>query len=246
MNIILQNFKKITKNIVENLSSQEIKVLLGRERLRFTKEEILMYLLVIFEHNLTQHTFFCLYRAHDKDSYQNFMKNIALFSKLYHYLFMQINQKLSIETSDLNIVDSTLIPEKELKSIKQKDYELHRVTVRKDKKTKSTEHICGSKGFVYINEFKQVYSAKLTNINFSDNNFLKDNFNLIHTFGTLLADRGFNNKMVRERINSHNNEINTLYKNKDFKPITFISPFHYKEKKKLTLDEYQIYKNDGK
>ena len=250
MNIIAHKFKKQCGFIINNLSKKELKSILGRERLKFSNKEIIYYLRLIYEHNVDNKTFsslFLKYKPHIK--YSCFMSNIALFSKLFKHLFNSINESLKIIPSKLfNIVDTTLIEEKRSKYITKKDWDLSRVTTR----TKDTvkDYTCGSKGLIFINRFRQIYSAKLMNINYSDQNILKDYTNYLSSLkGFLLADRGFSNKAVRERLKliSDKDSIENMFKKPEqIINCKLISPYHYKEDKKLTTKEWKLYKRRWK
>ena len=238
--IITQKFNKISKKIIFSLKKKEIKCLLSRERLKLSYAELLNYVQTLFIHNHTQRTLKYLYKKKKTTiSYQGFMKNIHLVSRLFKFIFHQVSKILAIKASKLfNIVDTTLIPEKQSVHINQKDWDSGRVTTRIDKNNQKI-HICGSKGLVFINRFGQIYSASVLPIHFSDQNILKDPA-LYHNElqGILLADRGFSNKTVRERLNSVTNSIFSINK-----PVCrLISPYHHKQKTTLTTKEKRIYK----
>lgn len=178
-----------------------------------------------------------------KVNYSTFMNNISLFLRLFKFLFVEINKKLSILPSKfLNIVDTTLIPEKQVNFITQHDWNSGRVTTRTKDKIKT--YVCGSKGLIFINRQKKIYHAELLNINFSDQNILKDFTKYISQLkGFLLADRGFSNKAVRERINilGNKNLLQNIF-NSNQTTCRLITPYHYKEKIKLTTKERKLYK----
>ena len=90
-----------------------------------------------------------------------------------------------------------------------------------------------------MNRRRQIYHAELLNINESDQNYLKDPHRLTGKLkGILLADRGFSNKLVRDRLNRNKNNIFNYNK-----PICrLISPYHVKQKIKLTKKESKLYK----
>jgi hypothetical protein len=230
--MITQTYKKISKNIIKNLKNCEIRSLLERQRLRFSKSEINLYIEILFEHSLYQKSFKYLHKSNEVPvKYSCFMNNIKLFSKLFNYFFHKFNQLLNIKPSKLfNIVDTTLIPEKYTEYITQNDWNTSRVTTRIKNKIKI--HICGSKGLVFINKSGKIYYAKRMNINYSDQNILKDTALYQHCLeGILLADRGFSNKTVRHRIKSH---------------CRLISPYRKVEKKALTDKESRLYKQRWK
>lgn len=241
--IITQNFKKLSKKVIFSLKQHEIKSIIGRQRLKFTYEDIVFYVQIIFEHSLNQKTFKNLHKAYKvKVQYSVFMKNIAIFSSLFKFLFHQINKLLNIQPSKLiNMVDTTLIEEKKHQFIHQKDWDLNRVTTRIKDNIKL--RICGSKGLIFLNRFNQIYSAHLLNINHSDQNILKDHtFYLKELRGILLADKGFSNKAVRQRLEGIKSSVFL-----DKKPICrIITPYHYKEKSTLSVKEKRLYKRRWK
>ena len=243
MQIIAQKFLNLSKKIIFSLKNKEIKSIIGRERLKFTYEEVVEYVQIIFEHTLTHQNFKSIYKKLKlKITYQAFMKNIQLFAKLFQFLFHKINQFLGIKASSLlNIVDTTLISEKQSFFINKNDWNLGRVTTRVKDKLKI--RTCGSKGLIFMNRFNQIHSAKLIDINFSDQNILKDHtYYLKELKGILLADRGFSNKAVRERLS---NIKNTVFSSQ--KPICrLISPYQYKEKLTLNHKERKLYKKRWK
>jgi hypothetical protein len=249
--IITEKFKKLSKKMIFSLKQHEIKSIIGRERLKFTYDEVVSYVQIIFEHSCYQLSFKYFYKKYDiKIKYSVFMKNIQLFSHLFKFLFHKMNETLGIKPSQLlNMVDTTLIEEKNADFIQAKDWNLHRVTTRNKKDIKKENlnskktRICGSKGLVFLNRQGQIYSAHLMNINHSDQNILKNHsFYLKELKGILLADRGFNNKAVRERLNSF---ITSVFRTNE--PVCrLISPYHYKEKTTLTDKEKKLYKRRWK
>ena len=243
MQIITQQFNQISTKIVNNLTIKEIKSIIGRDRLKFTYQDILHYVQIIFEHSFQQKSFVSLYKKHNYSvKYSVFMKNINLFCKLFKFLFHRINKILNIQPSKLmNIVDTTIIPEKQAKFINQKDWDSSRVTTRiKDKLKVRT---CGSKGLIFLNRFNQIYAANLLNINHSDQNILKDfSFYIKDLKGIILADRGFSNKAVRQRLNHNKTDIFNYGKS----ICRLISPYHYKENKNLSDKESKLYKRRWK
>ena len=245
MEIITQKFHKIAKKIVFSLKNKEIKSIIGRDRLKFTYKEINDYVQIIFAHSQTQKSFKSIYKKSKfKIKYSCFMSNIQLFSKLFRFLFYKLNEKLSIKPSKLlNMVDTTLIEEKKLNFINQNDWDSGRVTTRINKKNKIKTYTCGSKGLVFLNRFGQIYSANLLNINYSDQNILKDfSFYIKELNGILLADRGFSNKAVRERLN----HIKTSVFETNKPLCRLISPYNVKQNIKLTDKERKLYKRRWK
>jgi Transposase DDE domain len=196
-------------------------------------KQALGYVFVIFEHKLDHRTLKKLHKKHQFSiEYSVFIKNISLF-QIYSNIY-------SIKASSLyNCVDTTLIDEKKQDFICQKDWDGGHVTIRKNKKTHEKTYICGSTGLVFMNRFKQIYRADLLDINYSDQNILKDfSLYLRDLKGFLLADRGFSNKAVRIRLNGRQTSAFQASQ----KLCHPISPYHYKENKKLTLKESQLYK----
>ena len=245
MKIITQKFNEISKTIINSLKNKEIKSIIGRVRLKFTYKEINDYVQIIFAHSQTQKSFKSIYKKSKfKIKYSCFMSNIQLFSKLFRFLFYKLNEKLSIKPSKLlNMVDTTLIEEKKLNFINQNDWDSGRVTTRINKKNKIKTYTCGSKGLVFLNRFGQIYSANLLNINYSDQNILKDfSFYIKELNGILLADRGFSNKAVRERLN----HIKTSVFETNKPLCRLISPYNVKQNIKLTDKERKLYKRRWK
>ena len=236
MQIITQ---KLIQQALFHIKNKEIKQIIGRQRLKFNRHEISLYLFYIFKHSTEQKSFKYLYKRLNLDvTYQTFMSNIALFSSLFKRLFYIFNKLNNIKSSSLlNIIDSTIIPEKQTKFINQKDWNNHRVTTRIFKKEKV--RTCGSKGFVMMNRKRQIYHAELLNINESDQNYLKNPHSLRGKLkGILLADRGFSNKLVRDRLNHDKTDIF----NYDKQICRLISPYHVTQKIKLTRQESKLYK----
>ena len=245
MKIITQKFNEISKTIINSLKNKEIKSIIGRVRLKFTYKEINDYVQIIFAHSQTQKSFKSIYKKSKfKIKYSCFMSNIQLFSKLFRFLFYKLNEKLSIKPSKLlNMVDTTLIEEKKLNFINQNDWDSGRFTTRINKKNKIKTYTCGSKGLVFLNRFGQIYSANLLNINYSDQNILKDfSFYIKELNGILLADRGFSNKAVRERLN----HIKTSVFETNKPLCRLISPYNVKQNIKLTDKERKLYKRRWK
>jgi hypothetical protein len=243
MKIITQKLKFIIKSTIKSLKTNEIKAIIGRDRLKFNYDEIENYVLTIFEHSLTQKTFKSIYLQKNlKICYETYMSNILLFSKLFKFLFYKINKFLDIKPSKLlNIIDSTLIDEKKSNFITQKDWNINRVTTRI--KNKDKVRVCGSKGLVFMNRFNQVYYADLININYSDMNILKDLTQYKSQLkGILLADRGFSNKLVRTRLSMDKNNVFDYGK----AYCKLISPYRKSEKKHLTKKEIKLYKRRWK
>ena len=240
MQIISQ---KLIKQALFYIKNKEIKQIIGRQRLKFNRKEISCYLFYIFKHSLSQRSFKSIYKKLKlRITYSSFMSNISLFSSLFKRLFYIFNKINSIEASHfLNIIDSTIIPEKKTEFINQNDWNSSRVTTRIIKKEKI--RTCGSKGFILMNRNKQIYHAERLNINESDQNYLKNPHNFTGKLkGILLADRGFSNKLVRDRLSHTKNDIF----NHNQPICRLISPYHVKQKEKLTKKEIKIYRRRWK
>lgn len=220
--------KSQIKSIVFSMNTAYIKSLMGRQRLKFSLDEIVMYVTAIYEHQLLRRRFKALYRHLKLEiSYEAFMKNLRVISPIVAGIHAKILQRGAIVASSLiNYVDSSLLTTKESRNIRSKDYVKHMVTSRKKEK------FCGYKGLVFMNRFKQIYHASLHNINVSDNNFLKDIAYYADMLkGVMLMDMGFSNRISRERFKYVADKA------------TMISPFKKKQKKQLTTKEWRVYRH---
>lgn len=228
--------KSWVKKQVFSLNIAQIKKSLGRDRLKFSKEEIVDYLMAL-SYQQQQYCYFkAIWNKNEKISYQGFMKNLKVIAPLWGVLEKLHKEQSSISFDDLTIIDTSLLPCKEEKSISPKDWEKKRVTIRTN--TTSKIYICGEKWLAVINSQKQIVFNQLLNINYSDQNILKNPYMLVSQGlrqGVLLADRGFSNKNVRKGFAFLNHEkINCS--------VRLVSPFHYKEKTTLTPEERLLYK----
>ena len=208
-------------------SLPKIKSILGRQRLKFSYEDISFYLYQIHLHQTKGIYFKDIHKKLVKNNkidikYNTYMHNIGLISPLMQIIFNNINNHFDIKPSKLlNISDTTLLATKQERSINHNDYQKNKVTVRKNKKTGQNYHTCGYKGLFFMNRFKQIYYVNLLNINYSDHNILKDSaFYLQQLKGYILVDRGMSNKTVRTRVDS-------------IPGVKMISPNHYKQ-----IDKY--------
>lgn len=234
------------KQIVVILNSKkhvELRQQIQRQRLKFNIRTLANYLYWMIVHNQSQKTFkklyVTLYSSHSITiKYSTFMSNIKTISPLMKYLFHAFNKTHRVKASTLiNAVDSTLIEEKQGKSINNQDWVKERVTTRGAGKEKY--HVCGSKGLIFINRHKLVYFAEYMPINTSDHNILKDTCNYNNALkGIVLADRGFSNKIVRDRLTQHRNDI----WHSDHKRCRLISPYARKSREQLTQKEKNLYK----
>lgn len=199
MNIISHNF---IEQQLFSIGIRQIKVIIGRQRIKFSIPQISSYLYSFFVHQKQHISFKNLYKNGKFNlTYQGFMKNIATLSSLIKFIFFRLNKQHKIIPSKLyNIVDTSLITTKFPDSIKQRDFNLNNVTARVKNGIKV--YICGIKLLVFINWFRQIYHAEILNINYSDQNILKSSALYESKLrGFLLADKGFNGKEAEKRIN---------------------------------------------
>jgi hypothetical protein len=220
-----------------------IKVLIKRKRLKFSNNEIAYYLYKFIEHTAKSLNFRYIYENDKKNkhitcAYTNFMNNLQTLAPLLTVIYQNQKKDLRIKANDdFNIVDTTLIPTKQEYYITQKDWNNNNVTTRTKKVNKKDikVHTCGKKGLFMINSQKYIYFAKLLNINNSAQNIFKDLmiYHVNQCFnGTMLMDRGFTNKAVRERFN--------------YIGINIISPNHYKINTFFTPNQHNLYKKRWK
>lgn len=239
----------ITRSLLEKQLSSwtpaEFKTAIGRERLRFSKTQAVDYLWALAQQHLNQTTMKALWLAQYQEklriSYEGFMKNVQVWAKLWPRLFRDITKSLGITSSPmLNIIDSTLLPVKTERAITQKDWSTPgRVVSRTQKNSNGTlekRAICGWSGLTIINRQGQISHAQIDAITTSDANVLKQPFlwlrqNIIR--GLILADKGFSNKTVRERLDA--------WKSQGY-PCRLVSPYHAKSKEQLTDKEWRLYR----
>jgi hypothetical protein len=221
----------------------ELRQQINRSRLKFNIHTLASYLYWIVLQNNTRTTFkqlhHELYMEHKVSiNYSTFMSNVKTIAPLMKYLFNLFNRTQNVKPSTLvNIVDTTLINDKQTKSIHRRDWKNERVTTRGSGVDKY--HVCGVKGLVFMNRQKLVYLAEFMPINNSDQNILKSTCNYNNALkGFVLADRGFSNKVVRDRITNNKNDI---WHNDDLR-CRLISPYVRKSKTQLTEKEKKLYK----
>ena len=251
--------EKLFRSQLKNWPVSQIKKAMGRERLKLSLESIGFYLMALAEAQERAIHLSQVYRERVAAgryamTYANFMAQVQSTAGLFEALFSQFNSAFKVNPStNFNIIDSTLLTRKEAASITQKDWQKGEVTCRKKGTGKAgkpspTLHLCGYKGLVVINSKAQVTHGELLRINESDFNLLKSPLALMAKGvlqGTLLADRGFNCKAVRQRFANIANDpyLSTLPKTR------FLSPFHSKEVaagKDLTPGEWKFYKKRWK
>lgn len=209
--MLSKEFSIVKSNLtyaINGLTSNKIKSLIGRERLKHTKKQILNYLYI--------HVYAIFYKVNykfiydkitKKDKtlsetlnsgnfdikinitvkYSTFMHNLNLYAILFKYVFVfNRNYILSLLFSKNNylIIDSTLINTK--KNIVGSDYKKKNVTIRNKKS------ICGFKLFSATNKHNKILFVNIENINYSDYNFLRAKQLNFDDYEYLLVDRGFN------------------------------------------------------
>lgn len=196
---------------LEKLTFDSIKHILGRLRLRFTRAELAFYLFQTCRATDESKHYSILYNQAIQNgelsiSYQSYMANVELAAKLAPVVHLNTIRDFHVVKDGMLLIDSTNIPSKEVASIKQKDYDQKKVATRKIKAKNGKEYLkskcCGYKVLLLLNGLCEVLFAKFLPINYSDQNILKDSAYyerfLIDT--TVLADRGFNNKLVQARL----------------------------------------------
>jgi len=229
--------------LLKRINIKIIRNTLHRQRLKYSLSSLAFYVECILQHNHEQKTFKALYKRLYSSGkltihYSAFMSNIQTVAPLMRLLFQQYNTDHLIHASSLwNAVDSTLIEEKQEAFINQKDWDEGRVTTRG--KGTSKHHICGAKGLCFINRQHLVYCAEFLTINTSDHNILKSSchFNT-QLKGFMLADRGFSNKRVRQRLACDKNDI----WHADYIRCRLISPYVKTSKQQLSDKEKRIYR----
>ena len=98
-----------------------------------------------------------------KNSYQNFMKNIALIARLWKHIFFGFCKVFYIRPSvELNMFDATLLKQKKPESITFRDWKNGNVTIRNKK------NICGRKILLFVSMEGCITFVELININFSE------------------------------------------------------------------------------
>ena len=109
---------------IKCLKTTQIKQIIGRQRLKFSYKEASFYCYQIILHVKKKISYKAIFKAINNQAvkYSTYMNNIKLFSSLYEYLFNYFNKLFDIKASGLvNIIDSTLIIEKDSRLIRQSD-----------------------------------------------------------------------------------------------------------------------------
>lgn len=188
---------------VFSMPLSELKTALGRKRLRVDRQKIVAYLMALIEQHLSMRHFKAVYdgkRERLGVGYAGFMHGCGLVASLGVMLERKFKQEHQIGFDDLTIVDSSLLPAKEEKSITPLDWKRGKATLRA-KPEGGSMRICGEKLLGVINSKKQlVYSGLMKSINDPDDCVLKHPMSWNSRGlkkGVILMDRGFGNKSVR-------------------------------------------------
>lgn len=222
---------------VFSLTAAELKNALKRQRLRVSRKTILSYVWVLW----TQHTQMCHFSALKQTvsvSYQGMMKGCHMVAPLMKLMEERFRQEKGIGFDDLNIVDSSLVPSKEEKSITPKDWDKGRVTTRPHPALKENFHICGDKHLCFINSKRQIVFSKLLNINHSDGNILKSPLSWAQLGlrqGVLLMDRGFGHTKVKAGFDGLRENLSSF-------DVHILYPPLKSQKWVLTPEERALYK----
>lgn len=215
--------------ILSTFSLSTLKMQMGRVRLKFTVEELarLLYLLNMAQTQKIMLKALWGDRPGGLGSYQNFCKNLDLVAKLMPLIFTKFNALHGVKPSALyNVIDTSLISTKMAKSIRSKDFKDGNVTVRKV--DGQPHHIYGLKLFATINRRGMICKATALHINTPDIDATKNPYYYGLPKGILLADRGFNSALVRQRLSGCGTRL--------------ISPFKSNQKQQLNDKERKLYK----
>lgn len=215
--------------IVQSLPLSTLKMQMGRLRLKFLISDIALLLNLL---NMAQTQKLCLKtvwqgRNSELGTYQNFCKNLETVAKLMPLVMSKFNAIHGIQPSKLmNIIDTSLIPVKAAQSIRSKDYAKNDVTLRKVDGV--PHHVCGVKLFAVLNRQGFICKTLVLPINTADIDATKNPYYYGLTPGILLADKGFNSALARQRLKSCG--------------IKLLSPFKVNQKQQLTDKEKRFYK----
>jgi hypothetical protein len=203
--------------------------------MKFSIPELAFYLMQIVLHSQHACRFTALHRSARAQGltdlgYAGFMKNIHACAPLAGYLSLAVIVDQRIQPDGLTLLDTSLLPAKKAHCITSKDWARGRVTTRKNKADEKVR-VCGHKGLFILNGKSQIMRATLLPINFSDQNILKDSafYAPFLADAVVLADRGFNNSRVRERLQT-------------IEGCRFISPPTSKNQLPLSEEDRALYK----
>lgn len=212
--------------ILNRVPLSSLRGALGRQRLKFTRDELAQWLWVLFEHQRRHCQFRTLYdELRPPMTYAGFTKNLRTAAALMPLVFREFNRRHGIQPSRLlTYLDTSLIPSKQTASIREQDWRAGKVTRRR--KGTAVEDTCGHKLLAHLDRHGRITRAAVLPINTPDNLVTKEplNFGLS---GVVVADRGFNCKLSRQRVASCGGRL--------------ISPPHVKEKWVLTEQERRLY-----
>ena len=217
----------------------QIKQVLGRKRLRIDRKQIVAYLIGL----MSQQTLLRHHKAiHALDNcgvgYAAFMHGVGLVAPLWRHLEQDYRNQQSIGFDMKTLVDSSLLPSKDQASIRSKDWEAGRCTVRPGLEG-SKQKICGEKMLTVLNSLGQIVSCSLMpTINSADDHVFKQPLYWARQGlrqGVLLVDRGFSNKAVRSGIDF-------LRKTLPGYTVKLISPPRARQTWILTADERALYR----
>jgi len=213
--------------ILQTLSIREIRHQLGRIRLKFTLQEIAFYLEQLHLHQAHRVTLKALWiKSETGHSYQSFCQNLDLCAKLSGLVFIQFNRTSRIEPSSLyNVIDTSLIPTKKPQHLSKKDFDQGKVTVRQGLEGKLFVH--GLKWLAVVNRQGLIVKSQTLGINTPDIDVTKNPYQYGLPKGILLADKGFNSKEVRSRLQGCS--------------IRLISPFKSNQTQQLSDKERRLY-----
>jgi hypothetical protein len=235
--MILQDW---IKKQVFSMPIAELKQALGRERLRVSREQIVSYLMGLFEQQAKMRHFKHVYgQSGVSVGYAGYMYGLGLVAPLWRFLEGQYRETAGIEFGDKTIADSSLMPSKDEASITRKDWDLGRVTVRG--KGKERYYVCGEKLLTLTNGHGQIVrSNPLCSINSSDANIFKHPMSWATRglrSGILLVDRGLSNKAVqeglaflRENLTGYSLRTITPPRSKKAPPLSAADRLLYKER----------------
>ena len=195
------------------LNNRQIRSMIGRQRLRWTRQQIVEVLLAFIRVQENHGTGLAEWERSHKTiciGYTGLMKAFCALTPLLGHLASAWKQKSHVGLDRRTIVDSTLLATKEPSSIRSADWSAGNVTVRPGKPgadgQAGVERTCGKKAFCIMNSQRLIVMASLAGINQSDANYLKwpDRLYRQGLHGELLIDRGFDNQAVRHSIDTLN------------------------------------------